>query len=44
MQLRTVDRCGMKVLGVIPRSKGLVDAMENSNETNRFVSLRKTKV
>lgn len=30
----------MKVLGVIPRSKGLVDAMEKPNETNRFVSLR----
>lgn len=28
LPLRTGDRCGVKVLGVIPRSKGLVDAME----------------
>lgn len=40
MQLRTVDRCGVKGLGVIPRSKELVDAIENPKETNRFVSLR----
>jgi hypothetical protein len=38
LQSRTDDMCGVKVLGVIPRSKGLVDAMENPNETNRFVS------
>lgn len=30
----------MKVLGVLSRSKGLVDAIENPNETNRFVILR----
>ena len=30
LQSRTGDRCGMKVLGVIPRSKGLVDAMKKS--------------
>lgn len=30
----------MKVLGVIPRSKGLVDAMKNPIETNRFMILR----
>lgn len=28
LQPRTGDRCGVKVLGVIPRSKGLVDAMK----------------
>lgn len=39
-QLRTGDRCGVKVLGVIPRSKGLVDAMKNPIETNRFMILR----
>lgn len=43
LQLRTGDRCGVKVLGVISRSKGLVDAMKNPIETNRFVTPRNVR-